>query len=418
MKVLVSAHACLSRGGSEGYFGWSAVQALSKDHDLWVLTSSRNQLDLEQAQSDGLIGTNVQFIFVGGPFQPWPQNRLVARLQSWKEYFTFSRACLPLAKSLHEQFRFDLVHHVTVATWRIASTLWKIGIPFIFGPVGGNERFPFRFFSALSFQAKAFELLRMLSNCASRLSSSVRACIRGASHVLVANFETLSLLRKLGCPPSRISLLNPGFYSNERITEFSRSARFKTIEGPLRIFAGGNLEGRKGVALALYALAQLKTKGVHFHYRLGGGGPEFSHLRRLSQRLGLQGNVTFGEPLLGQAYQRELGQTHLFLLPSLRESSGLTMMEAMLAGCVPIVADCGGPRHIVTDECGYKIPLSNPNELVHCLTKIIFDIDRNRDVILAKGRAAVERISSHFNEQNYRKSINEVYWSVTNLAQK
>lgn len=51
-------------------------------------------------------------------------------------------------------------------------------------------------------------------------------------------------------------------------------------------------------------------------------------------------------------YWKELAASHVFLLPSLGESSGLTMMEAMLAGCAPFVADCGGPAHIVTEACG------------------------------------------------------------------
>ena len=118
------------------------------------------------------------------------------------------------------------------------------------------------------------------------------------------------------------------------------------------------MEGRKGVALALEALARVKTKGVNFQYRVGNIGPEVGHLRRLALRLGLASEILFAPPLSGEAYQKELGATHIYLLPSFRESSGLTMMEAMLAGCVPVVADCGGPGFVVTDECGFKVPVS------------------------------------------------------------
>ena len=413
MKVLVSAHWCASREGSEGYFGWSAVQCLSKDHELWVLTSSRNKSDLEQAKSDSLVQPNVSFIFLGGPFKPPHANRWIARLQSWKEYYKFSVISLGAARELYQEIRFDLMHHVTVATWRFGSPLWRLGVPFVFGPVGGNEKFPVRFFPTLSHKALVFELLRATSNVVFRLSPSVRACVRNASHVLAANFETLSLMKKLRVSDRGVSLLSPGFHSKAKINEFAQYTHLKTLDGPLRLFSGGSLEGRKGVALALSALAEAKRKGLNFRYRLGGSGPERGYLERFAGDLGLREEVIFGESLCGEAYRKELCTTHLFLLPSLRESAGLTMMEAMLAGCVPIVADCGGPAHIVTDECGYKIPASDPEELVERLVEVILSLDRNRQIIVNKGRAAAKRIASHFSEENYRKSINEVYVLVT-----
>jgi glycosyltransferase involved in cell wall biosynthesis len=418
MKILISAHWCAPCGPSEGYFGWSAVQCLSKDHELWVLTSSRNESDLEQAKSQALVPENVHFVFLGSPFKPWHPNRLIARFQSWREYYGFSATCLAVAGELHRKIRFDLVHHVTVATWRVGSPLWKLGIPFVFGPIGGAEKFPFRFISILSHKAVFFELSRMISNAISRLSSSVRACAQNASHVLTANSETLLLMEKLRGSGNGVSLLNPGFYAKEKIKQLSQHSRLKSLHGPLRLFAGGNLEGRKGVAIALNALARAKSEGLSFRYRLGGGGPERDYLERLAERLGLREDVIFGEPLFGEAYRKELGATHVFLLPSFRESAGLTMMEAMLAGCVPIVADSGGPSHIVTDECGYKIPVSNSEELVRCLTETVLFLDRNRKIILSKGRASSERIASHFSEENYRKCINDVYALVTGGARE
>jgi glycosyltransferase involved in cell wall biosynthesis len=414
MKILIEACGCTSRGGSEGYFGWSAVQCLAKDHELWVLTSSRCQSDLEQAQFEGLVPKNVRFIFLGGPFKWWHENRWLSRFQDWKEYYDFSARSLVVAKRLHREVGFDLAHHVTIATWRVGSPLWKLSIPFIFGPIGGSERFPFRFFPALSLKAMAFELLRKFSNLTSAVSPSVRACIRNAAHVFAANSETLSLMKTLRRSDVGVSLLIPGFYSRKSTSEFSQHASLRTLDGPLRLFAGGNLEGRKGVALALHALAHVKAQGVRFRYRLGGRGPEFDYLQELTHRLNLSEEVILGEGLSGEAYRKELGATHIFLLPSLRESAGLTMMEAMLAGCVPIVANCGGPAHIVTDECGYRIPVTRRDAFIDELANIIITLDHNRETIGKKGRAAAERIATYFTDETYRKAVNDVYVAAIN----
>jgi glycosyltransferase involved in cell wall biosynthesis len=414
MKVLISAVACDPYLGSENYFGWSAVQTLARDHDLWVLTSRRNEPDLQRAAEEGLVPANVRFVFAG-KFRPWHPNRLRARLQDWREYLHFSQAILPLARQLHASEKFDLAHHITCTTWRVASPLWRMGIPFVFGPIGGNEHFPSRLFPILSPSAATFELARMASNVTSRFSPGVRRCLREAAHVFVANVETEQLVKAVRGSGNGVSRLLAGFYSNAQAGAFMRFAPDKNPGDPLRLFAAGNMEGRKGVALALAALAQAKAAGVKFHYRLGASGPETAHLKKLTARLGLTTEVEFAEGLSGEAYQRESGRTHIFLLPSLRESAGLTMMEAMLAGGVPVVADCGGPGSIVTQECGFKIPVDSRRKMVAQLADTIIAIDRDRKIILEKGRAASRRIATSFSEENYRATVNAVYQTVVGV---
>jgi glycosyltransferase involved in cell wall biosynthesis len=224
--------------------------------------------------------------------------------------------------------------------------------------------------------------------------------------------ETEQLVKAMRGSDHGVSRLQHGFYPVSAVADFGRFNTGKDSGGPLRLFAGGNMEGRKGVALALAALALVKKVGVDFRYRLASNGPEIAHLKELASRLGLQREVLFTDNLQGEDYQRELRATHVYLLPSFRESGGLTMMEAMLAGCVPVVADCGGPGIIVTAECGYKIPVINREQMVAQLAAAIVEMDRDRNLILEKGRAAAQRIATDFSEENYRKTVNTVYASV------
>jgi glycosyltransferase involved in cell wall biosynthesis len=278
----------------------------------------------------------------------------------------------------------------------------------IWGPVGGNERFPPGLYPILSPSAMCFELVRTLSNLVSRNSPAVRKCARHAAHILAANPETETLLKQLRGRASGVSLLSPAFYSQSKIEAFTAAASGRDYQAPLRFFAGGMLEGRKGIALALPALARLKNQGLKFSYHLGGGGPELNRVRRLADRLGLRENVVFSR-WTGAAYLKELAASHVFLLPSLRESAGLTMMEAMLAGCVPIVADCGGPAHIVTEACGWKIPVGSRSSMIDALAGVITTIDRNRELLHHKGSLAAQRIATGFSEDAYRRAVNETY---------
>ena len=367
MKVLISAIACNPYLGSENYFGWAAVKVLARDHELWVLVGQRSQSDLARAAAEGLIPPNVHFVFAGD-FRPWHSSRMRARLQGWREYLHFSKAILPLAQALHAAEKFDLVHHVTYATWRVASPLWRLDIPFVFGPIGGNEQFPLRLLPMLSITSAAFELARMASNLVSRFSPGVRRSLRESAHVLVANPETGRLVKQVRGSGDGVARLLPGFYSDQKAAAFARFAPGKKLDGPLRLFAAGNMEGRKGVALALMALARAKTAGMKFHYRLGAGGPEIAHLKKLAARLGLAAEVEFADNLSGEDYQRRqrekiaeaLRRTDIVICTALvpGRRAPVLLTEAMVAGMAPgsVIVD-------LAVEAGGNVEGSRPGEI-------------------------------------------------------
>src|SRR4030095_16877247 len=309
MKILVSAIACNPYLGSENYFGWAAVKCLARDHDLYVITSNRNRPDLMRAENEGLIPPNVRFAYVGAP-QEWHPNRLLARMQGWKEYIQFARASFTVAADLHRDEKFDLVQHVTYSTWRVGSPMWKLGIPFIFGPIGGNESFPLRIFPVLSSTGAAFELARNTSNIVSRFVPSVLQSLRRSDHIFASTPETEQLVTTIRGSDKGISRLSPGFYSEAKAAEFSRFVPSKSRDGLLRIYAAGNLAGHKCIAIAFQALLLVKRHGVDFCYYLGASGPEIPHLRKLAAKLDLTQQIVFGDALSREDYQQELGRTH------------------------------------------------------------------------------------------------------------
>jgi glycosyltransferase involved in cell wall biosynthesis len=408
MKILLSAIACNPYQGSESFFGWSAVKCLSREHDLWVLTTRRNQEDLEKAEREGMVPPNVRFVYAGA-FKEWHPNRMLARIQSWKEYIGFAKDSLAVAQELHHAERFDLVHHVTYSTWRVASPMWRLGIPFVLGPIAGNEPFPFRLFPILSLPGAAFESARKLSNGISPFFPRVRESVRKADHVFVITEEAEQLMVKMRGSRESITRLSAGFYSAAKAAEFSRFVEGKDPTGVLRLYVAGNLGGQKCISIAFRGLALAKKRGVKFRYHLGSGGPEIPHLKKLAKELDLEDSVIFGGTLSREEYQQELGRTHVYLLPSMRETVGLTGLEAMLAGCVPIVADNGGPRVTVTDDCGYKIPVTNAGRMAEEIANVIEQIDRDRQMLVRKGPLASERVLEMHSEENYLRSVGNVY---------
>ncbi|MEI9898297.1 MAG: glycosyltransferase [Chthoniobacter sp.] len=409
-KILISAIACDPYGASESLHGWLACRSLAAIADLWLLVSAEHRAGVEKGRSAGLVPGNMHFIFVGDA-KKYHENRIFARVQSWARYVSFNRSILRIAREWHEREHFDLAHHVTYSTWRVGSPLWRLGIPLIWGPISGTEVFPLRKFAhILSPSAKVFETARVLGGLYSRATPEVRQSLRHAFHIFAAHREAVPALAALRGTTDGISVLSYYTFTPETVATYARPAwPVRPAMEPLKILAGGNLEGRKGVAIALQGLAIAKNAGARFIYRVTGRGPELEHLQRLAGRLGIADDVIIGQGFDRNDYLRELQDTDLYLLPSLREGGGLTMMEAMLAGCVPIVADAGGPGTAVADGCGVRVPIRSPAQMAAEIATAIIRFDQNRGLLAQVGSAAARHIAQEYAHERFIAAIQHVY---------
>ena len=57
-------------------------------------------------------------------------------------YYLWQIGAYRIGKRLHQQVRFDLVHHVTFVNYWLPSFLALLPVPFVWGPVGGGESAP------------------------------------------------------------------------------------------------------------------------------------------------------------------------------------------------------------------------------------------------------------------------------------
>jgi len=416
LKLLLSSIACDPFGGSEGIYGWYVVSSLAKEHDCFVITGGDSMPSIQRAQKQGIIPPNLKFRFLGKP-KAYSPNRLLARFQSWLRFFIFTKRLLPAAQSWHAEENFSIAQHVTYTTWRISSPLWKLGIPFIWGPLSGTESFPASCLSSVSFASRCFEITRSIQSWLAIRSPAILACAKSAFCVPVPHQQARLFVQNLRGTGRGIPLCHNFFFPDSRMNSL-RSSRSSPSQGrPLRAFAAGNLEGRKGVAIALQALFLAKKTGVRVEYHVTSKGPELAHLQRLTKKLGLSDQVILGKPFPAGDFASALGSFDIVLLPSLRDGAGLSIMEAMLAGCVPIVADWCGPAEFVTSDCGYKVEVTTPSKMAIEISHILCTLDNQRDLLRIKGGLAAERIRSAYNERQFLDSMNCYYRAALAVSQ-
>jgi glycosyltransferase involved in cell wall biosynthesis len=67
------------------------------------------------------------------------------------------------------------------------------------------------------------------------------------------------------------------------------------------------------------------------------------------------------------------------VFPSVRDFGAGVVFEALATGAVPVVADFGGPGDIVHPGVGFKVPLTNENDVVAQMEGILTELAHNRD---------------------------------------
>ncbi len=147
--------------------------------------------------------------------------------------------------------------------------------------------------------------------------------------------------------------------------------RSREFAGSPVIGAVGRFSEEKGHRYLLESLLQVRRSLPEARLVLVGYGALEGDLRGRAASLGLDGGVTFA----GERDSAEvLGSFDVFVQPSLYESQGIAILEAMAAG-VPVVAtDVGGVRDAVRDgDTGLLAGPADPEALAEAIVRVVRD---------------------------------------------
>lgn len=410
MKILMLAAACSPYMGSEPSVGWLWAVAAARKHEVWLVVAPWCMGPLDRAREEGLVPDNLHIIPAGNPDLRPPQNKFLAKWYCWYEYADFQRAARVKARELARQIPFELAHQTTVASWRLGTPLCDLDLPYVWGPLGGGEKFPFQFLGILSASGRFLEVSRLFLSLGARLNPFVRRSAVRAAVVISTNRDTDAAVRGLGRTGPVIRC--PMLMKTETFQQLASLPRPVSKDGGLRLFAGGGLDGRKGIALSLRVLRHLKDRGLAFQFTIGGHGSEQYHLQRLARSLDLEREVRFIPGLSGEDYHQQLASTDVILFPSLRDNTALTLVEAMVAGAVPVVLDHGGPGEVVAEGCGFRIPVGNVEATVLLLAQAVEQAAAGGPEVEAMRSRARQRIMDYYLDERAGRTLDEAYSMV------
>lgn len=396
-RLLLSAYQCGPGMGSVSQIGWHWYSRLARELPVTLITHIRNQPAIEQ--SGGAVGAS-RIHYVDTEWFAGPLYRAAARLfrrsehavflVSSLDYYVYDQAALRWARSETAAGQcWDLVHAPTPVSPLASTRLHRLGLPLVLGPWNGHLGTPEGFSDILRADAAWLYPIRAVG----RLIDGLRGGTRHAAALLTATQATLA-----GIPRRYHHLCVPMLENAVELGTFPPAAwpEAPGADGkPLRILFVGRLLPFKGVGMLLSAVARVHST-LPLSLTIVGDGPLAEELREQARQLGIESLVHFAGNQPPAAVSAEMRAAHVFCLPSIRESGGAVLLEAM-ASARPVVAVAfGGPAEIVDPEVGVTLPPTDPETVVAGLAATFQDIVKNPETWRQRGEVARARAESLF----------------------
>ena len=393
-RVLLSAYQCGPGLGSVSQIGWEWYSRLAQKLPVTLVTHIRNRPAMEKADAP-LSGTAVVYIdteWFAGPLYrvaSWlfPRSEHPVFLISSLDFYLYDWVALRTLQRLRKQGAvWDIVHQPTPVSPLAATRLYKLGIPLILGPWNGGLRSPSEYPEIMREESGWVYPIRKLGRWVDRLIGSYR----NARIILTATLATRAGIPTEFGPKCSDMLENGVDLDVFKSCDWPASP---SPERPLEILFVGRLLPFKGVPMLLEATARLQ---LPFRLTIVGTGSEEGPLRSLAESLALKEKVVFMGALPLVEVAKQMALAHVFCLPSVRESGGGVLLEAMATARPVIALAYGGPAEIIDDEVGRLIPSTGREPVIGEIAKTLADVFDNPEQWRQRGLAGRKRVEQRY----------------------
>ncbi|MGH9186323.1 MAG: glycosyltransferase family 4 protein, partial [Acidimicrobiales bacterium] len=364
MKILLGAFSCRPGGGGEDGAGWTFARAAALGHDVWLVTEAYNADVIEEAlRREPALRLRPVYVEIARLRRIAPRNRLTQQIY----YVIWQFRAARVARRLHDQIGFEVAHHVTLASdFLPMGVARQRDIPVVLGPIGGYGRVPRPLRRWLGWQGRLQRWVNDPVISAMRWVLVERAA-RRAAVIVTLNREVAGRFRRA----TRVVVEpNPAF-----VLDDLRVGQPPPRRERLALFAG-RVVTWKGTLLAIAAIAQPAAAGWRLEMIGPGSEADLATIRRVAARLGVEDRVDIRGWMPRDELLAELRGAHCLLYPSLLDSGGWVLAEAMTLGTPVVGLDWLGVASIAGDV-GYLVPPDRnaPRALARVLTRVPLGVD-------------------------------------------
>lgn len=388
MNILYLAFACNPYTGSEAQCGWSWAIGMRKYARVSVVTRTENKENIQRyLQEHQITDLKVYYCDVPKSLNIYYKTKKAYHLY----YLMWQKSAYSFVKELHKKENYDIVHHVTLGDFRYLGPYWKLGVKVVFGPVGGAQLTPEVFMPYVVGEKKS-ENLRQWINSFVAKAPFYRKALNNTSLVLAANQETQSFLQGCMSKPEKCVLLTENGVQTEHLEGYTE----KEFSDTTTLLWSGRMVNRKGLSFLLDAI-RLIPANQKFCLILVGDGPEKCILEDKAKSLGLKEKVFFTGCVTYEEMQKFYKQADIFVFPSLRETTGTVLFEAMSNGLPVISFNQNGAKLLLDDSCGIRVKIDQSlSEIQQDFADAVLKLMEDKNLRKNMGRNAYQKIISQY----------------------
>jgi glycosyltransferase involved in cell wall biosynthesis len=292
---------------------------------------------------------------------------------------TTEMASVHRLRKIYKQIKPDLVHHYTVKAVLYGTTAARLsGVKGIVNSVTG---LPYIIVSPKKGMTKRFARWVAMKWYA--------WCVTGKNtHVILQNTDDLRELESFAGKVSKCSTITNG--SGVALEHFSEKPLPQN--DPIHVVYVGRFLREKGIFELMEAIRELRSKNVPFRISMCGdidnGNLSSATVEECAGWLE-DGLVDY----MGRVndVRQKLADSDIVVLPSYREGTPRSLLEAMATGRPIITTDVPGCRNVVEDGInGLMIPARSSDALVQAITQLIED-EPLRQKMSSESRLKAER---------------------------
>ena len=314
-NILISAYGCEPDKGSEPGAGWNWAVEVAKRHKVTVLTRANNRCSIEKELQVN-PRPNMSFIYYDLPESIKKYKKGQKGVQLY--YALWQIGAYRYVKRLNQQHKFSMVFAVTFGTMWLPTLMYKLNVPFVWGPLGGGEGVPEVLWPQLTKKQALIERVRKINKYICLTNPWFHSACKHASALILRTEDSLN------CIPlkyrSKCSMMIETGVSQEQCDALEQLPKKVGKD----FVVSGRLVGLKLVDVAIRAMAELKKE---------------------------------------QSIQK-IKNAAALVVTSGREGGTWVLYEAMMCKTPIICMDTSGMHILVEDDGGIKLPVADYNTMV------------------------------------------------------
>jgi len=404
LNILISSHELNPYGGSECAEGWNVVTRLVMYHNITVLYAKGSQFSpssYEFAMNDFFSKNtnpyNIKFISIEQTKATQfvsKLNRIISKntgsignpLLYYIGYFFWEKQAFRIARQLCVESKFHIIHHLTSISFREPGFLWKLPIPFVWGPTGGLSKIPYQFYKYIGFKSSFHEITRNIINQLQfKANNRIQKVIKKSSLIYTFSKEDQFIFYNISGKQPKLLLDAAALKPTMKNINISRDSNL------ISVLWCGELIKRKSLDIILFAISSDPQLKQRITLKIVGSGHLELQYKDLCDTLNINNCVEWIGQVDRPTVFKIMDESDLFVHSSYREGTGHVITEALSHGLPVICHDINGMSIAVNDECGIKIPLINPEKSINGFKNALLELTNNSTRLKKLQMGAINR---------------------------